>query len=73
MHCRYINHPIVAVDANFRLRNVRKSTEENDPGLHMGLAYFVDHYKYIQHIRKYVSQKDVGSVPLRCGACRVEC
>ncbi|KAK0432730.1 hypothetical protein EV421DRAFT_1910718 [Armillaria borealis] len=56
---QYINHPILAVDANFRLRSVKKSTEENDPGLHMGLVFFVDHDKYIQHMQKYASQKDI--------------
>ncbi len=39
---------------------MKKSTKENDPGLHTGLAYFIDHEKYIQHVCKYASQKDVG-------------
>ncbi|PBK67937.1 hypothetical protein ARMSODRAFT_1019983 [Armillaria solidipes] len=41
--------------------HVKKSTKEKDPGLHTGLAYFVDHDKYIRHVRKYASQKDISS------------
>ncbi|PBK66641.1 hypothetical protein ARMSODRAFT_1021089 [Armillaria solidipes] len=41
--------------------NRDKSTVEADPGLHTGLAYFVDHEDYLAHIRKYASQKDISS------------
>lgn len=42
----------------FRMSNFNKLTNMNDPGLHMGLAYFVDQQPYLKHIRKYASQKE---------------
>lgn len=51
---------IVAVDANFRLKNLFRSTEQKDPGLHTGLAYFVDEKPYKEHVMKFATQKDVG-------------
>ncbi|PBK66203.1 hypothetical protein ARMSODRAFT_1021793 [Armillaria solidipes] len=52
---------ILAVDANFRLKNLFRSSQEKDPGLHTGLAYFVDTVPYLEHVRKYASQKDVST------------
>lgn len=51
---------IVAVDANFRLKNLFRSTEQKDPGLHTGLAYFVDDKPYKAHVMKFATQKDVS-------------
>ncbi|KAK0467569.1 hypothetical protein IW261DRAFT_1346218, partial [Armillaria novae-zelandiae] len=61
VYFRYIYCPIFALDTNFHMSNIKKSTEENDPGLHTGLAYFIDHDKYIQHVCKYASQKDIST------------
>ncbi len=49
----------MAIDINFRLKHLDKSTDERDPGLHMGLAYFVEQEAYIKHVRKYANQKEV--------------
>ncbi|PBK60375.1 hypothetical protein ARMSODRAFT_1026563 [Armillaria solidipes] len=57
----YIYHPILGLDTNFRLSNLKKSDEEVDPGLHTGLAYYVDHESYLGHVRKYATQKDISS------------
>lgn len=70
---RYINHPILAIDANFQLHSIKKSMEENNSGLHTSLAFFVNYDKYIQHVQKYASQKDVHGldwVVIQCVADR---
>ena len=50
---------IVAMDANFRLKNLMRSSISKDPGLHTGFAFFPEDGPYRQHILKYASQKDV--------------
>ncbi|KAF8897005.1 hypothetical protein CPB85DRAFT_1440109 [Mucidula mucida] len=47
----------LATDANFRLRNAIVLTNERDPPLLNGMAYFVDRALYASHIRNYVSQE----------------
>lgn len=56
---RFLYLLIVALDANFRLKNLMRSSVARDPGLHTGLAYFPDDEPYRKHILKYASQKDV--------------
>lgn len=56
---RFLYLLIVALDANFRLKNLMRSSVARDPGLHTGLAYFPDDEPYREHILKYASQKDV--------------
>lgn len=51
---------IITVDANFRLKNLHCSNDKADPGLHTGLAYFVDDVPYKAHYRRFASQKDVS-------------
>ncbi|KAK0234207.1 hypothetical protein IW262DRAFT_1258071 [Armillaria fumosa] len=58
---RYLYCPTLALDVNFCMSNVKKSMEENNPGLHTGLAYFINHDEYIQHVCKYTSQKDIST------------
>lgn len=58
---RFLYLLIVALDANFRLKNLMRSSIARDPGLHMGLAYFPDDELYRKHILKYASQKDVSN------------
>ncbi|KAG9217985.1 hypothetical protein CCMSSC00406_0009805 [Pleurotus cornucopiae] len=36
----------LAIDANFRLKHLSASDDKRDPGLHTGLAYFVEEKKY---------------------------
>ncbi|PBK82661.1 hypothetical protein ARMGADRAFT_1038449 [Armillaria gallica] len=57
---KFVHRPVLAVDANFRMSSHDTSSVEADPGLHMGLAYFVDHEDYLAHVQKYTSQKDPG-------------
>lgn len=52
---RYLHQPIVAVDANFYLKNLHKSMQEHDPRLHTGNAYMVEHEEYIKHVQCYAS------------------
>ncbi|KAH7904785.1 hypothetical protein BJ138DRAFT_1138456 [Hygrophoropsis aurantiaca] len=41
---------ILAMDANFRLKNRMRSSEAADPGLHTGLAYFLPEPSYKAHV-----------------------
>ena len=49
------------MDANFRLKNLMRSSLKKDPGLHTGFAYFPEDAPYQKHILKYATQKDVCS------------
>ena len=49
------------MDANFRLKNLMRSSIAKDPGLHTGMAYFPDDKPYREHVLKYATQKDVSS------------
>jgi len=51
---------IIAMDANFRLKNLMCSTISKDLGLHTGFAFFPEDGLYRKHILKYASQKDVS-------------
>lgn len=53
---------VLALDANFRLKNLRRLSAK-DPGLHTGLAYFVESKAYLEHIAHYPRQKDVCESP----------
>lgn len=59
MHSRYLYRLILAIDANFRLKNLRRPSSL-DPGLQTGWAYFVENGPYLEHIAKYPKQKDVS-------------
>ncbi|PBK59415.1 hypothetical protein ARMSODRAFT_991160 [Armillaria solidipes] len=58
---RFLYRGILALDANFRLKNLFRSTKEADPGLHTGLAYFVKYTPYLLHLSKYVTQTDIST------------
>ncbi|SJL18909.1 uncharacterized protein ARMOST_22511 [Armillaria ostoyae] len=58
---QYLYRKLVAIDANFRLRNLLRSDDITDPGLHTGLAYFVEAEKYKAHVAKYATQKDIST------------
>lgn len=60
MH-RYLYRIIVAIDTNFRLKNLRRPSTL-DPGLHTGWTYFVANAPYLEHIMKYPKQKDVSYI-----------
>ncbi|KAI0038301.1 hypothetical protein FA95DRAFT_1505875 [Auriscalpium vulgare] len=47
---------MVAVDANFRLKNRLRSSSTRDPGLGTGKAYFVSDEEYETHLAKFRDQ-----------------
>lgn len=51
---------ILAMDANFWLCNKLHARERGDPELGPGWAYFVAPEEYKDHIKHYVSEKDVS-------------
>ena len=57
--CRYRFRLILALDANFRLKNLRRPSAV-DPGLHTGNAYFVANRDYFEHLARDPKQKDVS-------------
>ena len=57
---RFLYVLIVALDANFRLKNLMRSSLKRDPGLHTGFTYFPEDAAYQKHILKYATQKDVS-------------
>ncbi|KAJ7225335.1 hypothetical protein GGX14DRAFT_556145 [Mycena pura] len=58
---RYLYKLILAVDANFRLKNRLRANQHQDPALGKGLGYFVQSEAYKEHLRMYVAKKDVTS------------
>ncbi|TDL16254.1 hypothetical protein BD410DRAFT_731572 [Rickenella mellea] len=52
---------ILAMDANFRLKRRKSSSNAIDPGLGTGLAYFVEDIEFRSHIAKYVDQPEICS------------
>ncbi|KAJ7314160.1 hypothetical protein DFH08DRAFT_972914 [Mycena albidolilacea] len=52
---------ILAVDANFRLKNRMKKNEIEDPSLTPGWGYWVEPRRYHRHLRKYVGEKDAST------------
>lgn len=46
-------------DANFRVRNGMVSSDERDPTLGQGWAYFVEKGEYLTHIKKAVESDEV--------------
>ncbi|KAJ7074440.1 hypothetical protein C8F01DRAFT_1242680 [Mycena amicta] len=57
----YRHSLLLALDANFRLKNRIRANERHDPSLGPGLGYFVltDAYKYF--LRNYVAEEDVST------------
>jgi len=47
----------VGIDANFRLKRKKVSTEERDPSLNEGWAFFVEEGPYKEHLAKHWDQK----------------
>jgi hypothetical protein len=55
----YLYRLILALDANFKLKNRIRKNEVPDPSLGPGWGAFVEPTKYKKHLRKYVAEKDV--------------
>ncbi|KAJ7776650.1 hypothetical protein DFH07DRAFT_865726 [Mycena maculata] len=47
----------LAIDANFRLKRKDVSSEEKDPGLCKGWAFYCEVTKYMTHVKKHWAQK----------------
>ncbi|KAK7007313.1 CxC2 domain-containing protein [Favolaschia claudopus] len=58
---RFLYMLILALDANFRLKNRLRANEHQDPSLGSGLGYFVETNKYKAHLRDYVAEEDVST------------
>ncbi|KAJ7053402.1 hypothetical protein C8F01DRAFT_991754 [Mycena amicta] len=52
---------MLALDANFRLKNRMRANERQDPSLGSGWSYFVDDEPYKEHLRDYVAEEDVSN------------
>ncbi|KAK7027809.1 CxC2 domain-containing protein [Favolaschia claudopus] len=52
---------IVAMDANYRLRNRLRLNEKDDPPLGSGWGYLVEETEYHEHLRGYVGEEDVST------------
>lgn len=50
---------LVALDANFKLKNRMRPNEHPDPPLGPGWGYFVQQAKYRKVLKNYVAEKDV--------------
>lgn len=48
--CRWLYRLFVAIDGNFRLKRRMVSSEERDPGLNAGWAYFVEAKRFNKHL-----------------------
>jgi hypothetical protein len=57
---------LLAVDANFRLKNRMRANEINDPSLGPGWGYWVEPGRYKRHLKKYVGEKDVNGCVESC-------
>jgi hypothetical protein len=55
---------ILAMDANFKLKNRIGLNEREDPSLGPGWGTFVEPSKYREHLKNYVAEKDVSSQPV---------
>ncbi|KAJ7500344.1 hypothetical protein B0H11DRAFT_1714858 [Mycena galericulata] len=51
----------LAIDANFRLKRKDVSTEEKDPGLGKGWAFFCEVKAYMEHVKRNWNQKQERS------------
>jgi hypothetical protein len=73
LHCyaddrfRFLYILILAMDTNFRMSSRYRKNERDDPELGPGWAYFVYNLLYMEHLKNYVSEKDVSiSLSLAC-------
>ncbi|KAJ7429220.1 hypothetical protein B0H11DRAFT_2167516 [Mycena galericulata] len=52
---------ILAMDANFKLKNSIRTNERYDPSLGPGWGAFVEPNAYRKHLKKYVAEKDIST------------
>ncbi|KAF7368255.1 CxC2 domain-containing protein [Mycena venus] len=58
---RFLYMLILAMDANFRLKNRLRVNEHDDPSFGSGLGYLVEEGPYKEHLRGYVGEPDVST------------
>ncbi|KAJ7145024.1 hypothetical protein C8R46DRAFT_1045720 [Mycena filopes] len=58
---RYLYRLILALDANFKLKNHIRVNERHNPPLGPGWGSFVELTKYHEHLKNYVPETDVSS------------
>jgi hypothetical protein len=57
MGVRFLYALFLALDANFRLKRKDVSSEEKDPGLGNGWAFYCDVVAYMEHVKRNWDQK----------------
>ncbi|KAJ7226774.1 hypothetical protein GGX14DRAFT_347841 [Mycena pura] len=58
---RFLYMLLLAMDANFKLKNRLRANEHEDPPLGAGWGHLVDEGPYKEHLRSYVAEKDVST------------
>ncbi|KAJ7454342.1 hypothetical protein B0H11DRAFT_2244997 [Mycena galericulata] len=58
---RFLYMLLLAIDANFRLKNRMRVNEIDDPSLGPGWGYWVEPERYKRHLQKYVHEKDMST------------
>ncbi|KAJ7870131.1 hypothetical protein B0H13DRAFT_1634924 [Mycena leptocephala] len=58
---RFLYMLLLAVDANFKLKNRMRANEIDDPSLGPGWGYWVEPTGYKHHLKKYVGEKDIST------------
>ncbi|KAJ7049741.1 hypothetical protein C8F01DRAFT_1001683 [Mycena amicta] len=58
---RFLYMVILAIDANFRLKNRLRRNEISDPPLGPGWAYWVEPKGYQQHVKDHMSEADLSN------------
>ncbi|KAG6824857.1 hypothetical protein H0H92_005595, partial [Tricholoma furcatifolium] len=56
----WIYQLFLSQDANFRLKNRLRSSEEKDPSLSPGGAYFMSTDEYLKHLAMYVDEDEIS-------------
>ncbi|KAJ7043420.1 hypothetical protein C8F04DRAFT_1207359 [Mycena alexandri] len=58
---RFLYMLLLAMDANFRLKNRLRANAHDDPPLGGGWGYMVEERAYKKHLKGYVAEKDVST------------
>ncbi|KAJ7764957.1 hypothetical protein DFH07DRAFT_770232 [Mycena maculata] len=58
---RFLYMLLLAVDANFKLKNRMRANEIDDPSLGPGWGYWVEPKRYQRHLKRYIGEKDAST------------
>ncbi|KAJ7062443.1 hypothetical protein B0H15DRAFT_794789, partial [Mycena belliarum] len=58
---RFLYMLILAIDANFRLKNRIRKNELEDPSFGSGWGHFVNYKPYTKHLKNYIAEKDIST------------